>query len=266
MKISIITTFYNSSEYISECINSVQNIHSEHDVEHILVNDGSTDNTLDIITTLKYKNVRVIGKNHIGRGPALNLGLENATGYYICILDSDDLINSKWIDFFLKNYSKYDRAGIFFGQITTNMNIYKSYKPPSLISQKILNPSKILFYNPICHSGAIFKRNTAIHINGYSTSLKSQFDWDLWLRLSFINENFVKINYLTAFKRLHPNQSFESKKHFFYTINGAALQLKAVMSIKPVYFVPVFIFAILRIIWSFFPRKLRTSRLFDMLR
>lgn len=266
MKISIITTFYNSSEYISECINSVQNIHSEHDVEHILVNDGSTDNTLDIITTLKYKNVRVIGKNHIGRGPALNLGLENATGYYICILDSDDLINSKWIDFFLKNYSKYDRAGIFFGQITTNMNIYKSYKPPSLISQKILNPSKILFYNPICHSGTIFKHSIASQINGYSTSIKSQFDWDLWLRLAFVKENFVAINYLTTFKRLHSNQSFESKQHFFYTIRGVVLQLKATMNIKPIYFLPVLIFAIIRIIWSFFPRKLRTSRLFDMLR
>lgn len=266
MKLSIITTFYNSSDYIFECVKSVQKINSQHDIEHILVNDGSTDNSLEIICNSKLKNIRVFGKKHIGRGPALNLGLENATGDYVCILDSDDLINPRWIDFFFKNYKKYNHIGIFFGQIATDIENFNSFDPPVEISQSILNPLKILFYNPICHSGAIFKRSIVTQINGYSTSIKSQFDWDLWLRLSFMNEKFVAINFLTAFKRLHPNQSFESKKHFFYTIRGVALQLKAVISSKPIYFFPVLIFAILRIIWSFFPRKLRTSWLFDMLR
>ena len=217
MKLSIITTFYNSSDYIFECLNSVQEIKSQYDIEHILVNDGSTDSSLEIIRNPKLKNIRVFGKHHIGRGKALNLGLNNATGDYVCILDSDDLINPKWIDFFFENFQKYDHAGIFFGHIATDINTFKSYLPPTEITQSILNPLKILFYNPICHSGVIFKRSSIVEINGYSTSIKSQFDWDLWLRLSFMNENFLAINYLTAFKRLHPNQSFESKKHFFYT-------------------------------------------------
>ena len=266
MKLSIITTFYNSSDYIFECLNSVQEINSQYDIEHILVNDGSADSSLEIIRNPKLKNIKVVGKQHVGRGRALNLGLDNATGDYVCILDSDDLINPKWIDFFFENFQKYNHAGIFFGHIATDINTFNSYSPPTEITQSILNPLKILFYNPICHSGAIFKRSSIVQIHGYSTSIKSQFDWDLWLRLSFMNENFVAINYLTAFKRLHSNQSFESKKHFFYTIRGVALQLRAVIRSKPVYFFPVFIFAILRIIWSFFPKKLRTSRLFDMLR
>lgn len=266
MKLSIITTFYNSSDYIAECLNSVQEINPNHDIEHILVNDGSTDESLEIINNSKFKNIRVVGKHHKGRGPALNLGLKSATGDYICILDSDDLINPKWIDLFFSNYKEYDRTGVFFGQIATNLEMFKSYQPPSEISESTLNPIRILFYNPICHSGTIFRQSSVISINGYSTSIKSQFDWDLWLRLSFNDVNFISINYLAAFKRLHFNQSFESKKHFFYTIRGVALQLKAVIRSKPVYSVPVFIFSIARIIWSFLPRKLRTSRLFNMLR
>lgn len=266
MKLSIITTFFNSADYISQCLESVQEINTNYDYEHILVNDGSSDGTVDIISNPKLQNIKVVGKDHIGRGSALNLGLENATGDYICILDSDDLINSKWIELFFKNHAEYHHAGIFFGQVTTDISFFKSYKPPRFISQSILNPLKILFYNPICHSGTIFKRSIACQINGYSTSIKSQFDWDLWLRLAFAKENFVAINYLTTFKRLHSNQSFESKQHFFYTIRGVVLQLRATMNSKPIYFLPVFIFSIIRISWSFFPRKFRTSRLFDMLR
>jgi len=264
--LSFITTFYNSSDYISECLNSVQEISSQYNIEHILVNDGSTDKSLEIVSNPKLKNIMILGKDHIGRGPALNLGFENATGDYICILDSDDIINPKWIDLFFKNYMEYDHISVFFGQIASNLEIFKFYEPPSQIYESVLNPIKLLFYNPICHSGTILRRCSVAKINGYSTSIKSQFDWDLWLRLSFINENFISIDYLAAFKRLHLNQSFESRNHFFYTIRGAVLQLKATMNSKPIYFLPVMIFAIIRIIWSFFPRKLRTSRLLDMLR
>jgi glycosyltransferase involved in cell wall biosynthesis len=266
MKVSIITTFFNSSDHISDCLKSVQDINSGYEVEHILVNDGSKDKTLEIINSQKLKNIIIVGKHHVGRGAALNLGLKNATGDYICILDSDDMINPSWIDFFCSNYKDHDHGGVFFGKASTNLDKFRSYEPQSAISYKNLNPIRILFYNPICHSGSIFKHSSATKINGYSTSIKSQFDWDLWLRLSFMNESFIEINYIAAFKRLHSNQSFESKKHFLYTSRGVILQLKAAMRTKPGYFFPVFIFSIIRIIWSFVPRKLRTSRLFSMLR
>lgn len=266
MKLSIITTFYNSADYISQCLESVQEISAHLDYEHILVNDGSSDETIDLISNPKLRNIKVVGKDHIGRGPALNLGLKNASGDYICILDSDDIINPLWINFFLNHYSEYEHAGIYCGLVSTDFNAFKSYDPPTKVSQKILSPTRLLFYNPICHSGVIFKQSSVNNIGGYSTSIQSQFDWDLWLRLSFNKENFISLDYLAVYKRIHSNQSFESKRHFLYTVRGVALQLKATLRSKLIYFVPILIFSLVRIVWSLFPRKLRTSRLLDMLR
>lgn len=266
MKLSVITTFFNSADYISQCLESVQEINTHFDYEHILVNDGSSDETIDLISNPKLRNIKVVGKDHIGRGPALNLGLKNASGDYICILDSDDIINPLWINFFLNHYSEYEHAGVYCGLVTTDFNAFKSYDPPTKVSQNILSPTRLLFYNPICHSGTIFKKSSVDQIKGYSLSLKSQFDWDLWLRLSFKNENFICLKYLAAYKRIHENQSFESKQHFVYTIRGIALQLKSTFKSKPIYFLPVFLFSLARMIWSVFPKRLRTFKYLDMLR
>ena len=96
-KISVIIPIYNVEEYLEECILSVinQTIGFENNIELILVNDGSPDNSESIC--LKYKekypnNINYIKKENGGVSSARNLGLENAHGEFINFLDSDD----KW--------------------------------------------------------------------------------------------------------------------------------------------------------------------------
>ena len=98
-KISVIIPIYNVEEYLEECILSVinQNIGFEDNIELILVNDGSPDNSEEIC--LKYKdlypnNINYIKKKNGGVSSARNLGLENAHGEFINFLDSDD----KWAE------------------------------------------------------------------------------------------------------------------------------------------------------------------------
>jgi hypothetical protein len=67
------------------------------------------------------------------------------------------------------------------------------------------------------------------------------------------------LRHLKGFIQINP---LKAKNIFFIQAEVLFFQLKAAMRTKPVYFFPVFIFSIIRIIWSFFPRKLRTSRLF----
>lgn len=93
-KISIIIPVYNVENYIERCINSVVNQTIE-DIEIILVNDGSNDNTKEkIIPYLeKYKNkIKYLEKENGGLSSARNFGIPHATGEYIAFLDSDDYI------------------------------------------------------------------------------------------------------------------------------------------------------------------------------
>lgn len=91
MKISIVIPVYNVGYYVRECIESVIK-QSYRDIEIIIVNDGSTDNSLEICKEyeLKYPFVILIDKENGGLSDARNVGINNATGNYIIFLDSDD--------------------------------------------------------------------------------------------------------------------------------------------------------------------------------
>lgn len=92
-KVSIIVPTYNSENFIEKCINTVAN-QTYKDYEMLIINDGSTDSTLDIINKYieKYDWLKVISIENHGQGYARNRGVKEATGDYILFLDSDDLL------------------------------------------------------------------------------------------------------------------------------------------------------------------------------
>lgn len=92
MLVSIIIPIYNVAEFLPRCINSVIN-QSYKNIEIILVNDGSTDNSADIIDQYDDARIKVVTKKNGGLSSARNAGLEIATGDYVTFVDSDD-----WID------------------------------------------------------------------------------------------------------------------------------------------------------------------------
>lgn len=89
--ISIIVPIYNSEKYLKKCIDSIIN-QDKKELEIILVNDGSTDNSLDIINSYKDDRIRVFNNNNQGIGKTRNFGIKKANGKYIMFLDSDDYL------------------------------------------------------------------------------------------------------------------------------------------------------------------------------
>lgn len=107
-KVSVIVPIYNTEKYLGKCINSI--ISQDYkNLEIILVNDGSTDSSLEICNKLKKQDSRiiVIDKENSGQSGARNEGLKKATGYYISFIDSDDWIDKKMISTLVKNMEMY---------------------------------------------------------------------------------------------------------------------------------------------------------------
>jgi len=96
IKLSIIIPVFNTEKFIKKCINSClkQNIQNNH-YEIIIINDGSTDNSLEIINSYikNYDNIHVFSQSNKKQGSARNNGLTKAVGEYIWFIDSDDWIN-----------------------------------------------------------------------------------------------------------------------------------------------------------------------------
>ncbi len=104
MKISVIVPIYNVEKYLRKCLDSLVN-QTFKDYEVILVNDGSTDSSQEIIDeyTSKYSCLKSFKKKNGGMSSARNLGLKHATGDYLAFVDSDDFVE---LDFLEKMYDK----------------------------------------------------------------------------------------------------------------------------------------------------------------
>ncbi len=98
-KISVIIPFYNSEKYIKICIESIIN-QSLKDIEIICINDGSTDNSLEIIEQLSLTDsrIKIYSQENKGVSAARNLGLSLSKGKYIYFIDSDDYIKQDTLE------------------------------------------------------------------------------------------------------------------------------------------------------------------------
>lgn len=109
VKVSIIVPIYNAENSLEKCLNSIVN-QTLDDIEIILINDGSTDNSKEIISKYKndYKNIIVIDKQNGGIGRARNDGIKRATGEYITFVDSDDYIHKNMFKVYYEYAKKHD--------------------------------------------------------------------------------------------------------------------------------------------------------------
>ena len=104
MKISVIVPVYNVEKYLSKCLDSLVN-QTLKELEIIIVNDGSLDNSEEIIKTYlkKHDNIKYFKKENTGVAETRNFGINKATGEYIAFLDSDDYVTK---DMYQKMYEK----------------------------------------------------------------------------------------------------------------------------------------------------------------
>src|SRR4051794_29018143 len=102
--ISIIVPVYNTQRYLSRCIDSILK-QSYKDLEIILIDDGSTDNSLSVCQEYasRDKRIKVLQKGNGGQGTARNMGLDICKGEYIGFVDSDDYIMPEMYELMLES-------------------------------------------------------------------------------------------------------------------------------------------------------------------
>ena len=106
-KISIIVPVYNVEKYLDECIQSIIN-QTYKNIEIIIINDGSTDNSLSILRKYESidKRIIVINQENKGLSASRNIGIKKSTGKYISLIDSDDVIHPRMVELLYKEIKK----------------------------------------------------------------------------------------------------------------------------------------------------------------
>lgn len=164
MDASIIIPCYNSKAYLKDCLESVVKQETAYSYEIIVVNDGSTDNTLDIISEFanKYSHIVVIDQANKGFSGARNSGIRVARGKYLLFVDSDDYVKGSYVNNLVDSAIKADADISACGYFTfKDSKIIKDIKANGNNDSKLLNG---------CFWAKAFKRelfNNIIFPEGY---------------------------------------------------------------------------------------------------
>ncbi len=182
-KLTVLMALYNGGEYLGRSVKSVLG-QTYRDFEFLIINDCSTDNSLETIASFHDDRVKIHhNSSNVGQTRSLNVGLKLALGEYVARIDADDIAFPCWLErqmaFIAQNpgYSVISTQALV---IDEKNKIKKVYKPPVLPEDIIL---RALVASPINHVGAFFKKKDIVDNGGYDEAYKTAADYDLWGKL-----------------------------------------------------------------------------------
>jgi hypothetical protein len=209
--ISVIIPSFNSGKYLDSAIESVVT-QTYKNMDIIIVNDGSSDNTEEIVKKHQQKDERIRYVNHgINKGlaSARNTGLKNAHGEFIAFLDADDIWLPQKINIQLRKIKESDADLVF-----SNWYIWepeKDVKVRAFESNPIEDKRKNLLSSFIKKnlgnsSTAFLKKSSLEKVGLFDENLKSSEDYDLWLRFLLNEMNIAFCDEPLIYSRKHPGQ------------------------------------------------------------
>ncbi len=204
--ISVLTSCFNAAEFLEDSIESILS-QSFRDFEHILIDDGSTDDTLAIIKkyAAKDKRIVVISKENSGLTDSLNVGLGIARGEWIARLDADDVAMPTRLEAqlnFVRNRSGVILLGSSSLEVDRDGNFIKQQCFPASHDRLMKNLEHLGRF--FAHSSAFFSKSHALELGGYCRKFTQAQDFDLWLRMgsagliSCLPEPMVKTRILST--------------------------------------------------------------------
>lgn len=197
-KISIIIPAYNEEKYISECIESIRKQTLSIDTEIIVIDDGSTDKTVEFSKELK---IIVLQQTHKGSGAARNLGLTKATGDFILFLDGDDRLEEDAFETFFVHFNVDNNLQIVFSKALDFISEELSEKEKNIL------PIRNEPYGGCLPGCSLIKKEVFGFIGGFDESLKTGETVDWQFKVKDLNLKIINVDKTTLRRRIHPQST-----------------------------------------------------------
>jgi glycosyltransferase involved in cell wall biosynthesis len=202
--VSVIVPTYNQALYITEALQSVLD-QTFPDFELIVVDDGSTDETPEILAGYHDPRIRVVRQPNAGLSAARNTGLRESSAPLITLLDSDDYFfpdKLAVLSAYLDNHPE-------IGLVSGGTQIVDQKGRP--LRQVIKTPRNVDLFgllsgNPFTPSAVMFRREWCERVGAFDETLRACEDWDLWLRMAYKGCAFAWVEWLVAAYRYHQGQ------------------------------------------------------------
>ena len=188
--VSVIVPVYNGEKYIKRCIDSILN-QTFKNLECIVVNDGSTDNTLKILKKYKDTRLKVINKNKSGVSASRNIAIDKANGEYIDFVDCDDWLSPEAITLkynAMINHNVDMVVSDFYRVVDDRLSCKSQFKKEAVVSRKVyatkMSEKPAEFYYGVLWN-KFYKKSI---INKYNIKMLDDVDWceDLIFNMEYI--------------------------------------------------------------------------------
>jgi glycosyltransferase involved in cell wall biosynthesis len=202
--VTVVMTVHNGLPYVQEAVDSVLE-QDFGDFELVVVDDGSTDGTAEILAGRGDARLRLVRQPHQGRVAALNHALRLARGRYIANLDADDVALPGRLALPVRFLEEHSDVAVVGAAVQPYVGPAAGRRPRRLPRSDQAIRWSFLFLNPIFHSSATYQASAVAAVGGYLTAPGA--DADLWLRLGR-RHRLANLGVPLAAKRLHPGQHF----------------------------------------------------------
>jgi glycosyltransferase involved in cell wall biosynthesis len=223
-QVTIVMPVFNGEKYLREAIDSVL-AQTYTNFEFLILNDGSTDSTQQIIESYTDERIRALYHDNMGVAKSLNRGLELAKGQFIWRHDADDICLPEQLQNqmeFLEAHPDYALVSTQIAFMTDRGKIAYDYKQPKdhyfnnsdfvKVERSQFNP-----YSPITHATVLVKKEVFDTVGFYRTDFKTSEDTDLWLRI-IEHYDAAVLNYCSYYVRLNATsatQVYKSTNTFY---------------------------------------------------
>jgi len=194
---------YNGEKYLREAIDSILN-QTFKDFEFIIINDGSTDRTAQILKSYHNPRIKIINnQKNLGLTKSLNIGIKRARGEYIARQDADDVSLPTRLErqlSYLEAHSNVVILGIWAQVIDEKGNFLWKMCPPT---NPLLLKWRMLFKNNLIHSAVMFEAKKIKQLGGYNLGMAQAQDYDLWSRVMMCHD-IAQLPEILIHWRIHP--------------------------------------------------------------
>ncbi|MHB8533844.1 MAG: glycosyltransferase [Sulfuricaulis sp.] len=185
MKVSVLMAVYNGEKFLSEAVNSIlQQTHK--DLEFVIVNDGSTDSSTQLLQEIRDDRVKVVRQENQGLAAALNRGLAECSCEIVVRMDADDISYPERVEVLLDEWNRHGRPDVY-GSCADYINSHGRYLWTFMVPtehQDIKNQMLAGFGGALIHPSVLFRKQAVLECSGYDpTFRRNGEDFDLWLRM-----------------------------------------------------------------------------------
>jgi len=231
--ISVIIPLYNKEKYISETLQSVI-AQTYTTFEVIVVNDGSTDRSMEVVSAISDQRLKIITLENSGVSVARNTGIKAAVYDWVSFLDGDDYWAPNFLEEMVAAIARFPEKKIFAGgrsRIFQGLieRYWKKYLPEDG-ETKVINYYKVIsrFLPMVNSSNAVIKRSHFDLVGLFRPGQRQHEDHDLWLRLA-VNESVVFVNKeLSYYRKTDENTASQN----VYPVSDFSIYLSTMLEVK----------------------------------